>query len=598
MKTFKKIIDLLTPQESGRFILILIIVLISGLLDVFGVASIMPFIAVLSKPELVETNTILASAYKFSQNFGVNTTSQFLFLLALFSFLTLVFSMVFKALTMYAQLRFAVMREYSLGKRLLEGYVRQPYVWFLNRNSAELGKNILSEVSRYTNYCLLPMVNIISHSILAIALISLIVFINPTVAFVSFTVLSGSYFIIYKSAGVILEKIGKKSFRSNEDRFGALQELFGSIKELKVRGLEQTYIDKYSTSAQIYAKALASSQLISQLPRFFIEAIAFGGIIILVLVLLKNNNELTLALPTIVLYVFAGYRLMPALQAIYRSYADLRFSNTGLNALHKDIMSLKSKKTENNNSGLISLKQNIELKNIYFTYPNAIQPALNNISMTIPSKSIVGLVGSTGSGKTTLADTILGLLESQQGTLTIDDNCIDNNNRKLWQKNIGYVPQNIYLSDDTVLANIAFGVEPGNINDAEVYRSAKIANIHDFVINELSDGYNTIVGERGARLSGGQRQRIGIARAMYHNPQLFIFDEATSALDSITENTVMEAIKKLGKKITIIIIAHRLSTVRDCEKIFLLEKGKLIDEGTFETLVKTNKNFSSMVKKQ
>lgn len=598
MKTFKKIIDLLTPQESGRFILILIIVLISGLLDVFGVASIMPFIAVLSKPELVETNTILASAYKFSQNFGVNTTSQFLFLLALFSFLTLVFSMVFKALTMYAQLRFAVMREYSLGKRLLEGYVRQPYVWFLNRNSAELGKNILSEVSRYTNYCLLPMVNIISHSILAIALISLIVFINPTVAFVSFTVLSGSYFIIYKSAGAILEKIGKKSFRSNEDRFGALQELFGSIKELKVRGLEQTYIDKYSTSAQIYAKALASSQLISQLPRFFIEAIAFGGIIILVLVLLKNNNELTLALPTIVLYVFAGYRLMPALQAIYRSYADLRFSNTGLNALHKDIMSLKSKKTENNNSGLISLKQNIELKNIYFTYPNAIQPALNNISMTIPSKSIVGLVGSTGSGKTTLADTILGLLESQQGTLTIDDNCIDNNNRKLWQKNIGYVPQNIYLSDDTVLANIAFGVEPGNINDAEVYRSAKIANIHDFVINELSDGYNTIVGERGARLSGGQRQRIGIARAMYHNPQLFIFDEATSALDSITENTVMEAIKKLGKKITIIIIAHRLSTVRDCEKIFLLEKGKLIDEGTFETLVKTNKNFSSMVKKQ
>jgi len=598
VKTFKKIIDLLTPQESGRFILILIIVLISGLLDVFGVASIMPFIAVLSKPELVETNTILASAYKFSQNFGVNTTSQFLFLLALFSFLTLVFSMVFKALTMYAQLRFAVMREYSLGKRLLEGYVRQPYVWFLNRNSAELGKNILSEVSRYTNYCLLPMVNIISHSILAIALISLIVFINPTVAFVSFTVLSGSYFIIYKSAGAILEKIGKKSFRSNEDRFGALQELFGSIKELKVRGLEQTYIDKYSTSAQIYAKALASSQLISQLPRFFIEAIAFGGIIILVLVLLKNNNELTLALPTIVLYVFAGYRLMPALQAIYRSYADLRFSNTGLNALHKDIMSLKSKKTENNNSGLISLKQNIELKNIYFTYPNAIQPALNNISMTIPSKSIVGLVGSTGSGKTTLADTILGLLESQQGTLTIDDNCIDNNNRKLWQKNIGYVPQNIYLSDDTVLANIAFGVEPGNINDAEVYRSAKIANIHDFVINELSDGYNTIVGERGARLSGGQRQRIGIARAMYHNPQLFIFDEATSALDSITENTVMEAIKKLGKKITIIIIAHRLSTVRDCEKIFLLEKGKLIDEGTFETLVKTNKNFSSMVKKQ
>jgi ABC-type multidrug transport system fused ATPase/permease subunit len=598
VKTFKKIIDLFTAQESRRLFFILIMVLICGLLDVFGIASIMPFIAVLSKPELVETNTVLAFAYKFSQNFGVNTPRQFLFVLALFSFLILIFSMAFRALTMYAQLRFAVMREYSLGKRLLEGYLHQPYVWFLNRNSAELGKNILSEVSRFTNYCLIPIVNIISHSFLAIALISLIVFIDPTVAFVSFTVLSLAYFIIYKSVGAILKKIGKKNIQSNEDRFGSLQELFGSIKELKVRGLEQTYIDKYSTSAQIYAKTLASSQIISQLPRFFIEAIAFGGIIILVLVLLKTTNELALALPTIILYVFAGYRLLPALQAIYHSYANLRFFNPGLNALHNDIMSLKSKKIENNNLGLISLKQNIELKNIYFTYPNAIQPALNNISMTIPSKSIVGLVGSTGSGKTTLADTILGLLESQQGTLTIDGNVIDNNNRKLWQKSIGYVPQNIYLSDDTVLANIAFGVEPGNINDAEVYRSAKIANIHDFVINELSNGYNTIVGERGARLSGGQRQRIGIARAMYHNPQLFIFDEATSALDSITEHTVMEAIKKLQKKITIIIIAHRLSTVRDCEKIFLLEKGKLIDEGTFETLVKNNKNFSSMVKKQ
>ena len=346
MRTFKKITDLLTPKERSGLISILILVLISGLLEVFGIASIMPFIAVLSKPELVQTNTILASAYKFSQNFGVNTIRQFLFVLALFSFLLLVFSLAFKTLTMYTQLRFAVMREYSLGKRLLEGYVRQPYVWFLNRNSAELGKNILSEVSRFTNYCLLPMINIISHSILAIVLISLIIFIDPKVAFISFTVLSVAYFIIYKSVGAFLKKIGKKSIRSNEDRFSALQELFGSIKELKVRGLEQTYIDKYSTSAQIYAKTLASSQIISQLPRFFIEAIAFGGIIILVLVLLKTNNELALALPTLVLYVYAGYRLMPALQSIYHSYSNLRFSNPGLQKLHNDIMSLKSEKTE------------------------------------------------------------------------------------------------------------------------------------------------------------------------------------------------------------------------------------------------------------
>lgn len=598
MKNFKKIIGLLTLEERRRFFFILIIFLISGFIDVFGVASIMPFVAVLSKPELVETNKMLGVAYKFSQNFGVNTNNKFLFILGLFSFLIFVFSMIFKSVALYVQLRFIVMRECTLSQRLLEGYVRQPYAWFLNRNSSELGKNILSEVSRFITFALLPMITFISNFILAIVLIILIIFIDPIIAFVSFVVLSVAYFIIYKSAGVIVKQLGKKSIQSNKLRFGTLQELFGAIKELKVRGLEQPYIDRYSLSAETYAKSLASSQIISLLPKYFVEAVAFGGIIILVLVLLKINNEISIVLPIISLYVFAGYKLMPALQAIYQSYTNLRFAGPGLKALHNDIMSLELEKSVNNKLESLSFNQNIELKNIYYTYPNTIRPTLNNITMTISSKSIVGIVGSTGSGKTTLVDIILGLLESQQGTLMIDGIHIVSDNRRSWQKSIGYVPQNIYLSDDTVSANIAIGVEPAHIDYAEVCRSAKIANIHDFIINELAEGYNTIVGERGVRLSGGQRQRIGIARAMYHKPQLFIFDEATSALDSITENTVMEAVKKLGKKITIIIIAHRLSTVRDCEKIFLLEKGKLIDEGTFETLVKTNKNFSSLVKKQ
>jgi ABC-type bacteriocin/lantibiotic exporter with double-glycine peptidase domain len=598
VKTFKRIIDLLTPQESRRLFFILIMVLIMGLIDIFGIISILPFIAVLSKPELVETNTILVFAFEVSKNFGVNTVNQFLFILALFSFLMLVFSSSFKALTVYAQHRFAAMREYSLGRRLLEGYLRQPYVWFLNKNGGELGKNILSEVNRFTNYCLSPMINLISNSIIVIALISLIIFIDPIVALISFVVLSGSYIIIYKSVSLVIKKIGNKNIKSNEVRFKALQELFEAIKQLKVRGLEQTYIDRYSLSAQTYANTLALSQIIAQLPRFFIEIIAFGGIIILVLVLLKINNEITEVLPIIVIYVFAGYKLIPALQLIYHAYSNLKFSNPVLKALHKDIVSLKLEKPENNKLSLISLKQNIELKNIYFTYPNNIRPTLNNITMTIPAKSIVGLVGSTGSGKTTLVDIITGLLESQKGTLMVNGKDIFKDNIRSWQKIIGYVPQNIYLSDDTVSANIAFGVEPENIDYAKVCKSAITANIHDFIINELSESYNTIVGERGVRLSGGQRQRLGIARAIYHEPELLIFDEATNALDGITENVVMEAVKKLGKNNTIIIIAHRLTTVRDCDNIFLLENGELVDEGTFEKLSKTNKNFSSMLSVQ
>jgi hypothetical protein len=314
VKNFKKIIGLLTLEERRRFFFILIIFLISGFIDVFGVASIMPFVAVLSKPELVETNKMLGVAYKFSQNFGVNTNNKFLFILGLFSFLIFVFSMIFKSVALYVQLRFIVMRECTLSQRLLEGYVRQPYAWFLNRNSSELGKNILSEVSRFITFALLPMITFISNFILAIVLIILIIFIDPIIAFVSFVVLSVAYFIIYKSAGVIVKQLGKKSIQSNKLRFGTLQELFGAIKELKVRGLEQPYIDRYSLSAQTYAKSLASSQIISLLPKYFVEAVAFGGIIILVLVLLKINNEISIVLPIISLYVFAGYKLMPALQ--------------------------------------------------------------------------------------------------------------------------------------------------------------------------------------------------------------------------------------------------------------------------------------------
>lgn len=246
----------------------------------------------------------------------------------------------------------------------------------------------------------------------------------------------------------------------------------------------------------------------------------------------------------------------------------------------------------------VLLQESIELKNIHFNYPNTSRLALKDITLNIRANSTVGFVGSTGSGKTTIADLILGLLDPQDGMLMVDGNAIDSLNRRQWQKNIGYVPQNIYLIDDTISANIAIGIESKNIDYKAVERAAKVANMHDFVINELPDGYKTEVGERGVRLSGGQRQRIGIARALYHNPQLLIFDEATSALDNLTEQAVMKEVRNIGKKITIIIIAHRLNTVFECDNIFLLEKGELKGQGNFETLLKTNKKFKQMTGKE
>ena len=276
---------------------------------------------------------------------------------------------------------------------------------------------------------------------------------------------------------------------------------------------------------------------------------------------------------------------MPAIQNIFASVSQLTYVGPSLNALTDSIKNLKVLES-NQDQSILSLDKSIILKNIHYNYPNTTRNALEGINLTIPSKSTVGLVGATGSGKTTTVDIILGLLEPQKGTLEVDGQLITKQNSRAWQSSIGYVPQHIYLSDDTIAANIAFGKDREDINIQAVERASKIANLHEFVINDLSKKYHSIVGERGVRLSGGQRQRIGIARALYHNPKVIILDEATSALDNETEQAVMDAVNNIGKDITIILIAHRLNTVKNCDIIFKLEKGKLIGHGNFKDLIR------------
>ena len=299
----------------------------------------------------------------------------------------------------------------------------------------------------------------------------------------------------------------------------------------------------------------------------------------------QSGNFIKVA-PILALYAFAGYRLMPALQHIYNSVIQINFTAPALDSVYKDLKSLQSYKTVNSQETL-KLTTDINLKNISYDYPNTTSTALKNINLRIEANSTVGLVGATGSGKTTAVDIILGLLEAQKGVLEVDGKVINKNNRRAWQRSIGYVPQQIFLSDNTVEANIAFGVNPKDVDLNAIEHASRIANLHEFVTNDLSLQYQTLIGENGIRLSGGQRQRIGIARALYHKPQILILDEATSALDNLTEQAVMEAVHKLRKNITIIIIAHRLSTVKNCDNILLLEKGELKDQGTFEKLIKT-----------
>ena len=590
MQTIKKYLFLLTPRERKDAGLLLFMILIMALLDMIGVASILPFVAVLTNPGLVETNFILKAMFQKASLFGVKDTQQFLFMLGFLVFFLLIITLIFKAITTYVQVRFVHMRQYSVGKRLVEGYLHQPYTWFLNHHSSDLGKTILTEVKNVIGGGLSSLLELISKSMVTIALIILLIINDPKLALIVGISLSSAYFLIFYFSRNYLKQIGKERLKSNELQFLAVNEAFSAAKEIKVGGLEQTYINSFSNAAQNFARTISAASVISLLPRFFLEAVAFGGILLIILSMMGTTGVLNTTLPILSLYIFAGYRLMPALQTIYGSFSALTFISPSLDKLHDDIKNLKPIE-KNQDQEIFSFNKKITLKNIYYNYPNSSRTALKNININIPAKKTVGFVGVTGCGKTTTVDIILGLLEPQKGTLEVDGKVITKQNSRAWQRSIGYVPQHIYLADDSIMANIAFGLEPKNINKAAVEKASKIANLHEFVIDELPKQYESIIGERGVRLSGGQRQRIGIARALYLDPQVLILDEATSALDNQTEKAVMDAVDNLNKEITIIFIAHRLNTVRKCDKIYLLEKGQLKNEGTFEELIKVSENF-------
>ena len=590
MSNIKKLIYLLTSHERKRALQVLIMCLAMALIDTIGIASIMPFMAVLTNPDIVETNTILNFFFKKSEIFGVKNKKDFLFFLGISVFLLLLFSIFFKALTNYVQVHFIQMRNYSISRRLVEGYLHQPYTWFLNRHSADIGKNILSEVANVAGGGINPMMDLVAYLFVTITIFTLLIIIDPILSLSIGAIFGISYGLIYKFTKTLLNRIGKERLNANQIRFTSVSEAFNATKEIKLGNLEEIFTKEFSKSAKIFADRQIWANFIIALPRFGLEAVAFGGMLLMVLYLMVTSTTFDKIVPIIALYAFAGYRLMPAIQQIYNSFAQLSYMGPAVDSLYDDLKNLKKFQKIKVNSAL-PLNQEIILKNIYYNYPDTSRTALKNINLTILANSTVGLVGTTGSGKTTMVDIILGLLEAQQGKLVIDGQELNKDNLRSWQKSIGYVPQQIYLADKSIKANIAFGIDEKNIDYESVIRAAKIANLHDFVTEELPSRYETKIGEKGVKLSGGQRQRIGIARALYNKPKVLIFDEATSALDNNTEKTVMDSVYKLNKEITIIIIAHRLNTVKKCDNIFLLENGELKGQGKFNQLNKDNMSF-------
>ena len=592
MKTLKKLKNLLSLKEQKRAVVLMGMVLIMGLVDTLGVASIMPFMTVLTNPEMIETNFILNYLFNIAGIFGVKTYLEFTFALGISVFIILITSLSLRGVTSYLQIKFIQMCEYNIGKRLLKNYLNQNYSWFLNRNSADLGKSILSEVSLIIGSGFKPYINLITQGVISIMIIILLIFVDFKIVITLGLIFFLIYGLIYKVLRKLLKSIGKKRLQDNKLRFTAISEAFGAIKEIKIDSLEEVYVKRFAKPSKSYSWNQALTKIISHLPSLAVQAVSFGCIMLVTLFLIVRSGSFIDAIPVITLYAFAGYRLMPSFQRIYSSISLLRYSGPALDSLYNDIKRFKPivEKSDFIQED-IKFNENISLNNINFQYPNASKTSLKDINLEISANTTIGLVGPTGSGKTTLVDLILCLLEAQNGTLKVDGKIINKKNIKAWQNLIGYVPQNIYLTDDTITANIALGVDPKNVDYKEIVRAAKNANIHNFIENELPKKYETFVGERGIRLSGGQRQRIGIARALYKRPQLLILDEATSALDNLTEKIVMEAVQNISKNITIIIIAHRLSTVKECDKIFLLENGKIKSQGRFEELIESDLNF-------
>lgn len=583
----------LFQDQKLQFFGLLGLIFCTAIFDVIGIASIFPFINALSDPGNIQNDEILSFLYKL---FNFTETTTFIFYLGLAVFIILATSLVIKSLTLFFQFRFVSFTEFRLGKKLIEKFLNQPYSWFLDQNSSELGKRILSEVSIVATGAVLPVLNMIVHLTISISIICLLLFINPVATLIVSSILVSSYLIIFSFLNGFIKKIGKLRVKENEKRFKAVNEAFSSSKIMKLMNLEDFFTSSFKQPAQRFAIYNSTVESIAQIPRNLLEAITFGGMIAFTLIMMGSSNNLSDVIPYLTLYAFAGYKLLPSIQHIYYAFSRLAYTQAALNDLINDIES-ESLSREIITKDQIGFKESVELRNISFRYASSELNALNNISITINANKTYGIVGPTGSGKTTLVDIILGLLVQTSGSILVDDAELNSMNMKSWQKNIGYVPQDIYLTDDTIFSNIAFGQPSDTIDFKRVREAANLAKLDDFIMNELPKGYDTVVGERGVRLSGGQRQRIGIARALYQDPQIIIFDEATSALDNLTEDALMQSIDGLQSQKTIIIIAHRLSTVRNCSNIFFMKNGTLLDSGTFDELKNKNTEFKEMLKK-
>lgn len=574
----------LTKRRKIHFLLVLILTIFTSFSELLSIGALIPFLTALTDPDLIFSRPSLKPIFQF---LDINSPEEILLPLAIAFSLAAIFSGLMRLLQLWVNLRTVYAAGADLSEKVYHITLYQPYSFHVSRNSSSLINTAYTKTDSAVGNCILPLVNIITSGVILFSIMAALILLDPFVAFSALIAFGSVYLVIVKTFKMRLRINSKIIARETDRVVKTLQEGLGGIRDVLIDGSQEIYCKTYNQAIRSTSSAQSVNGFISASPRFVIEAIGMVLISVLAFLLVNRSGESNSVIPVLGTLAFSAQRMLPAVQNIYYSWSSLVGSFASL----KDVVELLQQSVPDlSKEELVPLtfERSINLENIDFKYKAGLPDVLNKINLTIRKGTKLGIIGTTGSGKSTLLDIIMGLLSPTNGALKVDGNKIDERTVRAWQKNIAHVPQFIYLSDTTVEENIAFGVPQDRIDHDLVRKVAARAQISE-TIELMPDRYKTIVGERGIRLSGGQRQRIGIARALYKNAGILIFDEATSSLDNKTEYRVMEQISKLYDKVTIVIIAHRLSTLNGCDAIIEIENGKVVRMGKYDEFMEIKK---------
>jgi HlyD family secretion protein len=589
----KELYSLLTTDQRKKLFRLQILVVLMAFAEIAGVVSIGPFMALVGDISQLQGEGHFADIYRAT---GLEDPRDFLFWVGIGVLVMLTLAACISMFTIWRLSMYGAQVGAELGNRLFRHYMYQPWLFHASGSSSQLTNRIVQESTRITSQIINPLMQMNAKLVMALFMTLAIFLYNPIVALSGLFLFSGAYMLLYKSVRRRLVWNGRHISDAQQMRFKLMGEGFGGIKDALLLGRQRVFTDRFQAECEKLAAAQGTTQAMGQVPRYAMELIAFGGIIFLVLYLLSSHEgNLGAILPVLSVYALAGFKLLPAFQQAYTGLSQIRGNLAAFDAVRDDLRASSMTVTKSSvpTGQRLFPRSEIRLDNVVFSYPGKEEPALKGVNITIPTNQIIGLVGASGSGKSTAIDVLLGLIRPQHGELMIDGQPLTEENLRAWQDSLGFVPQSIFLADSSIRENIAFGLPPEAIDEDKVNRAATMAHL-DELLAELPQGLETTVGERGVQLSGGQRQRIGIARALYHDAEVLVLDEATSALDGITEKLIMDAIHDFSGKKTIIMIAHRLATVKACDKVFLIDKGSVVDQGTYQDLMNRNPRFQKM----